>query len=205
MKIVCLEGCSGTGKTTQYHLLNDSYERSGLRHIAVVEKDYEPFKSAVKKWHKTKGPSVPFTEEDVRNFAKARAETFVNNFSNLEDKIDLILMDRYFYTSAVYQRDCGLKPEEILQINIEYGAPIPDLTFLFDCNPYVCFERANKRNLITGGRHLFSTSPERISEIKEQYLKLMSGREEVKIIDSSRPTSGVNQDLIIDINFLFYE
>ena len=205
MKIVCLEGCSGTGKTTQYRLLNDYYGISGLRHITVVEKNYEPFKSAVLKWHQTKGPSVPFTEEDVKNFAKARAENFLNNFSLLENKVDLILMDRYFYTSAVYQRDCGLKPEEILQINIEYGAPIPDLTFLFDCNPYVCFERANKRNLITGGRHLFSTSPERISEIKEQYLKLMGGRKEVKIIDLSRPISEVNQNLITGINFLFYK
>jgi len=205
MKIICLDGCSGTGKTTQYHLLNSHYARSRLRLLAVIEKDYEPFKSTIKEWYKAKGPNIPFKEEDVRNFAKARYGTFMRNFSHLGNELDLLLMDRYFYTSAVYQRDCGLKPEEILQINIEYGAPIPDLTFLFDCNPYVCFERANKRNLITGGRHLFSTSPERISEIKEQYLKLMGGRKEVKIIDLSRPISEVNQNLITGINFLFYK
>jgi dTMP kinase len=205
MKIVCLEGCSGTGKTTQCHLLNNFYETLGLRHIVVVEKNYEPFKSVVEKWRKEKGPNIPFTEEDVRNFAKARTETFMNNFSNLENKIDLILIDRYFYTSAIYQRNCELKPEEILQINIEYGAPIPDLTFLFDCDPYVCFERAKKRNLITGYKPLFSTSPEKISEIREQYLKLMSRRKEVKIIDSSRPVSKISQDLIVDINFLLFE
>lgn len=203
MKIVCLEGCSGTGKTTRYHLLNKHYSQSNLKHLAVVEKEYEPFKSSVKKWHETKGPNVPFTEEDVKDSARARAETFANNFSGLKNKIDFILMDRYFYTSAVYQVSSGLRPEEILKINIDFGAPVPNLTFLFDYDPYLCFQRANKRNKLTGGKHLFSTSPERISEIRERYLGLMSGRGEVIIVDSSRPISKVNDDLITKINSLF--
>lgn len=193
MKIICLEGCSGTGKTTQYHLLNNHYRQLDLNHLAVVEKEYEPFKSEVRKWHKTKGPDIPFTERDVRNFAKARAETFTNNFSKLEDKIDFILMDRYFYTSAVYQIGSGLKSEEILEINLEFGVPVPDLTFLFDCSPHICFERANERNKVTGGKHLFSTSPERISELRERYIDLMNGRREVQIIDTSRSIEEVFQ------------
>ena len=96
MKIICLEGCSGTGKTTQYHLLNEYYNQSGLNHLAVVEKEYEPFKSEVKKRHETKGPKIPFTDKDVRDFARARAETFSRNFSKLENEVDFILMDRYF-------------------------------------------------------------------------------------------------------------
>ena len=200
MKIVCLEGCSGTGKTAQYHLLNSHYTGSRLRLLAIVEKDYEPFKSVVRDWHKSKGPNIPFTEEDVRNFAEARFATFLRNFSSLEKKIDLLLMDRYFYTSAVYQRNCGLNPKEILQININHGAPTPDLTFLFDCDPEICFERTNKRNRVTGGKHLFSTSASKISEIKEQYLKLMNERTEVKIIDVRRPILEITPDLIAEIN-----
>jgi len=203
MKIICLEGCSGTGKTTQYHLLNQYYNQSDLNHLVVVEKEYEPFKSSVRKWHETKGPNIPFTEEDVKSFARSRAETFANNFSDLETDVDFILMDRYFYTSAVYQISSGLKPKEILQINIGCGAPIPDLTFLFDCDPYICFERANSRNKLTGGKHLFSISPEKISEIRERYLDLMNGRREVKIIDSIKPIEEVSQNLIKSIDNLF--
>lgn len=203
MKIICLEGCSGTGKTTQYHLLNQHYTQSDLNHLAVVEKEYEPFRSAVMEWHETKGPNIPFTEKDVRGFARARAETFTNNFSKLEREIDFILMDRYFYTSAVYQVGSGLKPEEILRINLDFGAPVPDLTFLFDCDPYLCFQRANNRNKLTGGRHLFSTSPEKISEIRERYLDLMNKRREVKIIDSSNPILEIKDDLINKTNSLF--
>ena len=203
MKIICLEGCSGTGKTTQYHLLNDYYSKNSLNHIAVVEKLYEPFKTTVNNWHKMKGPSVPFTKGDVKRFAKARFKTFSKNFSQLEDKIDLILMDRYFYTSAVYQRNCGLSPKEILKINMDFGAPMPDLTFLFTCSPTICFERANKRNQKTGGEHLFSTNPEKIAEIKKQYLKLVKGREEVKIVDAKKSILQINQYLINEIEKLF--
>ncbi len=203
MKIVCLEGCSGTGKTTQYHLLSDHYTKQGVNCLAVVEKNYEPFKSAVIEWRQTKGPNIPFTEQDVRAFAKARAETFSHNFSPLENKLDMILMDRYFYTSAVYQRKCRLSPKEILQINLNYGAPTPDLTFLFDCDSELCFNRANKRNQITGGKHLFSISPEKITEIRKCYLNLMTEREEVKIIDSSKPILNITQNLIKEINQLF--
>jgi len=203
MKIICLEGCSGTGKTTQYHLLNKHYGQFGLNHLAVVEKKYEPFKSTVRKWYETKGPNVPFTEKDVRDFARARAKTFTNNFSKLENEIDFILMDRYFYTSSVYQVGSGLKPSEILGINLDFGAPPPDLTFLFDCDPYLCFQRANNRNKLIGGKHLFSTSPEKISEIREKYLGLMNGRKEVKFIDSSKPIQEVFQIILKNIDNLF--
>ncbi len=198
MKIVCLEGCSGTGKTTQYHLINRYYSERLLRILPVVEKDYEPFKTVASEWHKTKGPSTLLTREDIILFAKARTETFSNHFSQING-IDLILMDRYFYTSAVYQRNFGLDPKEILQININYGAPVPDLTFLFDCDPEICFERTTQRNKKTGGKSLFSTSPERIAEIREQYLYLVEGRKEVRIVNTNRPASEITSCLIYEI------
>ena len=203
MKIICLEGCSGTGKTTQYHLLNEYYNQSNLNYIAVVEKEYEPFKSLVRKWHETKGPNIPFAEKDIKNFARARAETFTNNFSGLENEIDFILMDRYFYTSAVYQVGSNLRPKDILKINIDVGSPVPDLTFLFDYDSYLSFQRANNRNKLTGGKHLFSTSPEKISEIRERYLNLMSERSEVDIIDSSKSIKKISQTIIKSIDNLF--
>jgi len=203
MKIICLEGCSGTGKTTQFHLLNKYFALLNLNHLAIIEKEYEPFKSVVRKWYETKGPNIPFTKEDVKNFANARAETFSNNFSHLENKINFILLDRYFYTSAVYQVSSGLTPKEILQINLSYGAPIPSLTFLFDCDPYICFQRIKSRNRLTGGRSLFSTTPEKISEIRKRYIELMSERSEVRIIDSSKPIEEIFQILIKSIESLF--
>jgi dTMP kinase len=203
MKIICLEGCSGTGKTTQYHLLDSYYSRSQLRHLPVVEKNYEPFKTAVEEWHRTNGPTIPFTEGDVRGFAKARAETFDKNFSNLEGDVDFLLMDRFFYTSAVYQRNCGLSPEEILQINLSYGVPVPDLTFFLDGDSEQCFARAHFRNQQTGGKHLFSTSAAKTAEIREHYLNLMRGRKEMVVVNALESIEEVNEKIRRRIDSLF--
>ncbi len=203
MKIICLEGCSGSGKTTQFHLLNNHFSSSQYKSLGIVEKDYEPFKSAVQSWHKEKGPAIPFTEEDIKFFARARAETFKRNFYPLANEINLLIFDRYLYTSAVYQRNCGLSPIEILNINLKYGAPIPDRTFLFDCGPTIAFIRAEKRNKLTGGKHLFSTSPKKIAEIRDVYLDLASRRDEMEIMDTNNSIGHVTKNLISRIETLF--
>lgn len=202
MRIVCLEGCSGTGKTTHYKSLDSHYQSGELTHKSVVEKDYEPFKTAVRRWHATKGPSVPFTEADIRDFANARAETFERNFMPLSRMIDLLILDRYFYTSAVYQVGGGLSPAEILQINIDSGTPIPDLTFFLDCPPGLAFARAHARNSKTGMKPLFSTSPSMVRVIRERYLELAK-RPEVTLIDTSGHKNNVDRSLIRRINYLF--
>lgn len=202
MKVICLEGCSGSGKTTQFHLLNDYFNQNKYKSLGIIEKNYEPFKSAIQAWHKEKGPNIPFTETDVRFFAQARYETFKRTFSHLGEKLDLLIFDRYFYTSAVYQMTSGLSPVEILNINIKYGSPIPNRTFLFDCSPKIAFVRSEKRNKITSGKHLFSTSSEKIAEIRKNYLNLSLGRKEIEIINTDNPIDNITKILISRIEDL---
>lgn len=199
MKIICLEGCSGTGKTTQFHILNDYFNKSQYKHLSVVEKHYEPFKTAVGTWHKEKGPKVPFTEKDIRKFALARAETFKHNFRSLENKLDLLILDRYFYTSAVYQSNSKISSKKILEINKEAGSPTPDITFLFDCNSDICFYRSDMRNKITGGKHLFSTNSEKIKELRKKYQNLYSYCPEIKIINTEKPIKKVTEEILREI------
>jgi dTMP kinase len=202
MKLICLEGCSGTGKTTHHKLLSDNYSETNIRYLSVVEKFYEPFKSVVNEWHRLKGPAVPFTEGDVRGFARARSESYFKNFAKLENELDLILFDRYFYTSAVYQKNSGLTPNEILQINIDYGAPVPDITFLFDSESNIAFKRSENRNQKTGGKPLFSTSPEKIDEIRKEYLDLLESRDEIMLVNADAPIDQIHSILTHEIDKL---
>lgn len=204
MKIVCLEGCSGVGKTTQFHKLNEYYKHKDIEHLSIVEKNYPPFRDAVKYWHENKGPGRPFTKEDIIMFADARAKTFEKNFKKLEGKTDLLILDGYYHTSAVYQRNEKISSKEIIQINLEYGAPKPDLVLLLDCPPNKSFNRSEARNFRTGGKHLFSKSPEKIAEIRREYLKLTENFPEIVRINTNRPRNEVYTDLVEKINNLFY-
>jgi len=194
MKFVCLEGCSGVGKTTQFHLLVEYFQKTKLKTLGVVEKHYEPFKLEVNNWYKTKGPKFPFTKKDITNFAKARMQTFENNFKNLG--YDLLIFDRYFYTSAAYQISSGLEPQEIIDLNKKYGAPTPNLTFLLDCDPVDSFLRSQSRNAITGVNSVFSTNLKKVRELRFNYYTLLNQNSEMELINTNRNIREIQQDLI---------
>ncbi|VVB83830.1 Thymidylate kinase [uncultured archaeon] len=199
MKLICLEGCSGTGKTTQYHLLKEYFLNSDKKCLFVVEKDYEPFKTIVQKWHKEKEPSDILDLDYIISFAKAREESFSKNFA--EKNLDFLIMDRYYYTSAVYQCSEKIFPEEILSINKRYGSPIPDITFLFECDPKISFERSERRNNITGGKHLFSTNTDKIKLIQNRYRTLLNICPEIEVINTKRQIAQITDELINKIKF----
>jgi len=191
--IFCLEGCSGTGKTTQYRALETYLQSLGHRYRCIVEKEFEPFKSVVGRWYVERGPRAVLTLEEVKDFARARVETFKTHFS--DPSFEVLLFDRFFYTSAVYQASASLSPEEIVAINKEVGVPTPTICFLLDANPELCYNRAQARNLLTGGHSLFSTSPEKINVIRERYFSLLSHCPEIQVIDTQRPVEQITQDL----------
>lgn len=203
MKLICLEGCSGSGKTTQYKILDKYFLNSSKKFLNVVEKNYEPFKSTVEEWRKNKGPKVAFTKYDINMFAQARVDTYRNNFLPLTDKFDFILFDRYMYTSAVYQTNSDLNSSKILDININCGAPIPNLTLLFDCDSSICFNRAQRRDQLTGAKPLFSISPEKISFIRHNYLDLAKSRSEIQLVNTNKSVDEVTKEILFYIKSLF--
>jgi dTMP kinase len=197
MKIICLEGCSGAGKTTQYKQLQKRLENKDS--LFVVEKDYEPFKTIVQWWHSEKGPTSQLSREDIKLFAKARAETFQKNFSG--KNLDFLVMDRYYYTSAVYQCSEKISPEQIIQINREYGSPTPNITLLFECDPEIAFERSEKRNEFTGGKHLFSTNSDKIKIIQERYRDLQNICPELHIINTEKSIDKITEEILSKLEY----
>jgi dTMP kinase len=191
MELICLEGCSGAGKTTQYHLLQERLKDKKV--LFVVEKEFEPFKTVVQKWHREKGPLFALDYEYIKSFAKARAETFQRNFIGIG--LDFLIMDRYYYTSAVYQCNKKISSEEILEINKNYGSPTPNVTFLFECDPKIAFERSEKRNQITGGKHLFSTGVDKIKIIQGRYKNLLRYCPEMKTINTEKSIDKITEEI----------
>lgn len=191
MKLICFEGCSGAGKTTQYHILQDKFR--GKNVLFAVEKNYEPFKTIVQKWHNEKGPYSLLDQEYIQLFAKARAETFQKNF--IGKNLDILILDRYYYTSAVYQCNSEISPKEILSINKEYNQT-PQITFLFECDPEIAFQRSDRRNELTGGKHLFSTSAGKIKIIQERYSSLLNFCHEIEVINANKSIEDVTYEIL---------
>ncbi|MBD3259986.1 dTMP kinase [Candidatus Woesearchaeota archaeon] len=194
--IICLDGCPGTGKSTQCNLLREYFREYRVNGLVIVEKNYEPFKSLVRSWWSNRSDEWLFTEKQIQDFAVARGETFRRHFSNRPD-LDLLVIDRYIYTSGVYQRNKeGITPEDIIELNLQRGAPLPDLSLLLDCNADISYERIRKRDILTRKNEVFAISLERMKHIRNRYLSLLRSRKELIRVETNRSPEEIHQDII---------
>ena len=87
-----------------------------------------------------------FTPDEVNSFVDARKTVFETVVRPLLDTKDVLIFDRYFYTSAVYQSGTNVSLERVLTENKQGGIVIPDLTVILHCNPQESLNRLSARN-----------------------------------------------------------
>ena len=83
-------------------------------------------------------------EEELSWFIKDRREDVEKNIQPALDAGQIVLMDRYYYSTAAYQGALGFDPIKIIQDN-EAFAPKPDLVFLFTTSAETCLQRIGER------------------------------------------------------------
>lgn len=185
-RVLCLEGITGAGKTTQSLKLNQFVVSIGQSCLVVNEKTYEPFRSVIINWHNS-GANQNFQREMVESIARTRAETHGKHFLPLIGKLDYLIFDRSFYTSGVYQADGELSIEEVIQINLQEGAIVPEEGLILLCSPEIARQRIDLRR-VRNSQYNLPSMHESIEEIKkrrELYLKLAKTHPELYLIDSS--------------------
>ena len=117
-KILCLEGITGAGKTTQANKLGQKWDLDGSSYLIINEKEYEPFKQTIIDWH-NRGADQNFSSEQIQKIAKVRGETHRTHFISILNNLDYFLFDRSFYTSGIYQADGELDTQDIINLNIK--------------------------------------------------------------------------------------
>ena len=79
-------------------------------------------------------------EEELFWFNKDRQEDVDKNISPALSEKKVVLVDRYYYSTAAYQGALGLNSDNILRDN-ESFAPIPDRAYIFTAPPKQCLKR----------------------------------------------------------------
>jgi dTMP kinase len=79
-------------------------------------------------------------EEELSWFIEDRREDVKNNITPSLSANKVVLLDRYYYSTAAYQGALGLDPGSILREN-ENFAPIPDRAYIFTAPPEECLAR----------------------------------------------------------------
>ena len=137
--LIVFEGIDGTGKSTQCSLLAKSLTERGVPNIALAEPTRGTWGTKIRKLL-SEGREGISPQEELSWFINDRKEDIEQNIMPaLQDK-KVVLMDRYYFSTAAYQGALGLDSDQIRQEN-ETFAPIPDRVLIFLTSPETCLER----------------------------------------------------------------
>ena len=120
-------------------------------------------------------------------------EPFLN--SSNEDEINIVLCDRYYYSTIAFQGAQGLDINELIEKNKKFRQP--DIAFILDVEPGLALKRIESRQ-----KEKFE-QPEFMKKIRANFLKLPKLlNDNIKIIDSSKTLKEVFNDITKEISKL---
>jgi dTMP kinase len=200
MPLIVLEGIDGVGKTTQLVRLTAALRRARMQPLTVRE------------------PGTSMLGKDVREvlmrhnsmnrwskfclFMAARAQTWEELVRPALAKGQIVLMDRFVSSTAVYQfvakgirrqdnkSDWGIFHQMHNRVCDGYH---PDLTLLLDADPKVCWERAGDR-----GRDTMDGDVAWLTKLRDGYLSEYHYHRESsdwRVVDANRAESTVYRQL----------
>jgi dTMP kinase len=129
--LLVLEGIDGAGKSTLGRRLAAHAQARGLTTVVSREPTDGPHGTALRQSAKTGRLSLA---EELDLFLQDRAEHAATLIQPALARGELVILDRYYFSSAAYQGARGADPAEIILRN-EAFAPRPDLVLLLDIDP----------------------------------------------------------------------
>jgi dTMP kinase len=181
---ICVEGLDGCGKTTQAKTLV-----KGLKRDYDAIYSAEPSKGEIGRFIKRyylhsdkRGSSVV----EALLFAADRFEHVKNEVLPALTKGEIVVSDRYVYSSLAYQGATGLDLEWIEKINEH--AVRPDLAIFVDVEPETVIQRLKQKRSVM-------ENLETQRKVREVYLRFVEEGELVSI-DGNRPKREVAEDVL---------
>ncbi|BBD72487.1 thymidylate kinase [Sulfodiicoccus acidiphilus] len=171
MKLVAIEGIDGAGKTT----LANSLRPKLVGYKVIVTS--EPFDVQISSLIARSG-----WEDGILLTLLFAADRAIHVNWMRAQNADLILTDRYFYSSMAYQSSLGIDQEWIAEVNSYF--PKPDLTVLLDLDPSVARSRLKRDT------YDFRRKWDSLPNVRKRYLELAS-KFGFLVVDASKPQEEV--------------
>lgn len=138
--LIAFEGVDGAGKTTQVNLLKESLIKAGENVIVSKEPTDGVWGQKIRKSAET--GRLPL-EEELEAFVEDRKEHIQNLIEPNLKKGNIVILDRYFYSTVSYQGSRGADFNKV-EAEMKSFAPIPDMVFLLDVDPKISLKRISE-------------------------------------------------------------
>ena len=137
--LIVFEGIDGTGKSTQCREMERYLDKKGISVVRLREPTDGIWGQKIREIL-TVGRGDVTREEELSWFIEDRREDVKNNILPALNLNKVVLLDRYYYSTAAYQGALGLDPDSILRDNEDF-APVPDRAYIFTAPPEECLAR----------------------------------------------------------------
>jgi dTMP kinase len=137
--LLVFEGIDGTGKSTQCRMLAELLSQKGIANIALAEPTRGEWGMKIRRLL-TEGRNGVSPEEELAWFINDRKQDVELNINPALKQGKVVLMDRYYFSTAAYQGALGFDPEKIRKDNEKF-APQPDRVLIFHNSPEKSLER----------------------------------------------------------------
>ena len=137
--LIVFEGIDGSGKSTQCRMLADLLNKKGIASISLAEPTRGKWGMKIRQLL-AKGRNGISANEELEWFMNDRREDVKQNIEPALKAGKVVLMDRYYFSTAAYQGALGFDQEKI-RVDNERFAPIPDRVLVFHNSPEKSLER----------------------------------------------------------------
>lgn len=188
--LIVFEGIDGAGKSTQAKLLY-SFCQDKVSATLLQEPTDSQYGKTLRKM--LKGQIAGTREELLDLFIQDREYDVNHNIMPLLKKGYVVIVDRYFYSTAAYQAGDGIKPSDIVRMNIEKGFPMPERVYFIDIDPAVALERIHKRS--GENKEIFETVHV-LETIRKNYLSIVDST--FAIIQGNFTVENIFKEVLLD-------
>ena len=193
--LIAFEGIDGTGKSTQCRMLSKFLSEKGVSNISFAEPTNGKWGLKIRRLL-SQGRNGVSAEEELKWFLNDRKEDVEFNINPALKAGKVVLMDRYYFSTAAYQGALGLDPQEIKKDN-ERFAPLPDRVLIFHNSPEISLRR------IESNREEKSSFEKRDYLIDVQNIFKSFSGSHIRFILSNKNLENIHEQVILEVKDLF--
>ena len=188
MIIIAIEGIDGSGKTVQLDLLKKSFEERGISVETKAFPEYDTFTGCEIGALLCGSGSVSASQLDPKSMALWFALNRYQSFSNYEYKSDVLLINRYVLSNAVYQ---SIRSKDdlyawIMELeHVHLGLPKPDVYICLDVAPSQASCNVDKkgfRDYVGACKDVYEKDESIQHSCREKYVEYASMHDDIEIV-----------------------
>jgi len=177
---ICLEGIDGSGKSTQILLLEKWLKEYGCDVKMVFEPTDSPVGKLIRGMLRDPGATGDNFQKALALLFAADRMILMNEIAVAEEPSNVVISDRSFYSSIVYQNE----PQWLYEINKHVKRP--DIVILLDTDVKTALKRCDCKDSFENKSFL--------ENIRNKYLKL-AGEWDFYVINANNGINKVQEDI----------